>query len=111
MNVKKTLKVGGIIVLGTIVSAVVYFKVRLYRVYNNISTVPQAVEDMKHPNVIFINTNDGEIKKSDEEYENDNELFQYSNGADDNNGSSGPVVFQSETFWDQLSGSLSLPGW
>lgn len=65
-------------------SVYVYWKIRLQRIYKNQSTVNEAIQDMQNPNKFFINTNDAEIKKMNEEVIQDPETYQYNtNGSDD----------------------------
>lgn len=83
MTVKQTLKIGIGVILGTALSAFIYYRVRLFNVYKNVSTVNEAITDMQNPNTVFVNTNNEEILSLDAEYESNNDLFQYSNGADE----------------------------
>lgn len=75
--------IGSVIIGVTILAAWIYYEIRLIGIYNNISTVDQAIADMQNPSTIYINMDDADIEQDVLDATNSDE-YQYSNdGSDD----------------------------
>lgn len=82
MNKTKLLiSAGAVIFLGG--SLVIAYSIRRQYIYNNTVTVQQAIDDMRNPNKWFINTNNAPIQQTQTEVIENEDTYQYSNGADD----------------------------
>lgn len=84
ISVKKYFKVGGIIIGSVALISILWYEIRLYLIYDNVSTIDEAIADMQSPNMIFIELNNSSISDVAVAGGSDTGQYQYSNDGSDN---------------------------
>jgi hypothetical protein len=82
-SVKHALKIGLFIMGGSVVAAFIWYELRLVFIYNNISTVNEAIADIQSPNTIFIEFNNSSISTVATAGGSDTGAYQYSDDGGD----------------------------